>query len=65
MGRAGRLPTGKLPQDVLRRLVFEKLGVLSERVLQGPGVGEDAAVIEMGDRVMVLYRLSHLNQSPA
>ncbi|MDP6458973.1 MAG: AIR synthase family protein [Candidatus Bathyarchaeota archaeon] len=53
MGRAGRLPTGKLPQDVLRRVVLEKLGVYSDRVLLGPCVGEDAAVIEMGDRVIV------------
>ena len=49
-----RLPTGKLPQDVLKRVVFERLGVHSDRVLQGPGVGEDAAVIEMGDRVVVV-----------
>ena len=48
-----RLPTGKVPSDVLRRIVFPRLGVPSDRVLQGPGVGEDAAVIDMGDRVMV------------
>ncbi len=50
----GRLPTGKLPQDILKRVVFERLGIHSERVLQGPGVGEDAAVIDMGDRVIVV-----------
>jgi hydrogenase maturation factor len=54
MRGVGRLPTGKLPQDVLKRVVFERLGVHSERVLQGPGVGEDAAVIDMGDRVIVV-----------
>ena len=54
MRRVGRLPTGKLPQDVLKRVVFERLGIHSERVLQGPGVGEDAAVIDMGDRVIVV-----------
>ena len=54
MGGVGRLPTGKLPQDVLKRVVFERLGIHSERVLQGPGVGEDAAVIDMGDRVIVV-----------
>jgi hydrogenase maturation factor len=54
MKGGGRLPTGKLPQDVLRRVVFERLGIHSDRVLQGPGVGEDAAVIEMGDRVIVV-----------
>ena len=45
--------TGKVPSDVLRRLVFNRLGVPTDRVLSGPGVGEDAAVIDMGDRVLV------------
>jgi len=48
-----KLPTGKVPSDVLRRVVFPYLGVKSDRVLQGPGVGEDAAVIDMGDRVII------------
>jgi hydrogenase maturation factor len=54
MRGVGRLPTGKLPQDILKRVVFERLGILSKRVLQGPGIGEDAAVIEMGDRVIIV-----------
>jgi hydrogenase maturation factor len=54
MGAAHRISTGKLPQDILRRVVFGRLGVHSERILQGPHVGEDAAVIEMGDRVIVV-----------
>jgi len=45
--------TGKVPSDVLRRLVFNRLGVPTNRVLSGPSVGEDAAVIDMGDRVLV------------
>jgi hydrogenase maturation factor len=45
--------TGKVPSEVLRRLVFNRLGVPTDRVLSGPGVGEDAAVIDMGDRVLV------------
>jgi hydrogenase maturation factor len=49
-----RLPTGKIPQDILKQVVFKRLGIHSERVLQGPCVGEDAAVIEMGDRVIVV-----------
>jgi len=48
-----RFKTGKVPSDVLRRLVFNRLGVPTDRVLSGPGVGEDAAVIDMGDRVLV------------
>ena len=54
MGGMRHLPTGKLPQDILKRVVLERLGIHNDRVLQGPGVGEDAAVIEMGDRVIVV-----------
>ncbi len=53
MSGARRLPTGKVPAEVLRRFVFPYCGVPCDRVLQGPGVGEDAAVIEMGDSVLI------------
>jgi len=49
----GRLPTGKVPKDVLEKLVFTCLGVPSDRVLKGARVGEDSAVIDMGDMVLV------------
>jgi len=52
--RVYRFPTGKVPSDVLRRVVFNRLGVPSDRLLQGPGVGEDAAVIDMGEKVLVV-----------
>lgn len=54
MIRVHRFPTGKVPSDVLRRVVFNRLGVPSDRLLQGPGVGEDAAVIDMGEKVLVV-----------
>jgi len=54
MVRVRRFPTGKIPSDVLKRVVFDKLGVPCDRLLQGPHVGEDAAVIEMEDRVLVV-----------
>lgn len=47
------LPTGKVSKDVLKRLVFTCLGIPTDRVLKGSGVGEDSAVIDMGDRVLV------------
>jgi len=52
--RVHRFPTGKVPPDSLRRLVLSRLGVPCSRLLQGPGVGEDAAVLDMGDRVLVV-----------
>ena len=47
-------PTGKIRAEILKRVIFKRLGAQSDRVLVGPGIGEDAAVIDMGDRVLVL-----------
>jgi hydrogenase maturation factor len=46
------LPVGKLPAPLLAGL-FGKHVVLDARVVLGPRVGEDAAVIDMGDRFLV------------
>jgi hydrogenase expression/formation protein HypE len=45
-------PLGKLPADVLARLLAG-VGPVDPRVLVGPGIGLDAAVIDMGDRLLV------------
>jgi hydrogenase expression/formation protein HypE len=47
------LPTGKVGKDVLKRLVFTCLGIPSDKVLKGPTVGEDAAIIDIDDKVLV------------
>jgi hydrogenase maturation factor len=54
MNRIQHFPTGKIPQDILKRLVFGRLGVSNDRIIQGPHIGEDAAIIEMNDRVLVV-----------
>jgi hydrogenase maturation factor len=54
LARIHVFPTGKVPADILKRVVFRRLGARSSRVLVGPMVGEDAAVLDMGDRVLVL-----------
>src|SRR5216683_7206374 len=46
------LPVGKLRADALRA-IFEKLKPRDPRVVVGPRVGEDAAVIDLGDRYLV------------
>ena len=46
------METGKLPPDVLEELL-SNLGAADPRVLVGPGVGEDCAVVDMGDRLMI------------
>lgn len=43
---------GKLPPEVLERLL-EKLPLNDPRVLLGPAIGEDAALIDWGDRLLV------------
>jgi len=45
---------GKIPNDTLKRTVFQYLGVPNERVICGPAVGEDAAVIKLPDRVLIV-----------
>lgn len=47
------LPVGKLPLESLRSLL-EQLPRRDSRLLIGPRVGEDAAVIDMGDRYLVV-----------
>jgi hydrogenase maturation factor len=46
------LPIGKLPPALLQSL-FDKHPTTDSRVVVGPRVGEDAAVIDMGDRYLV------------
>ncbi len=46
------MDAGKLPREALTRLLCDTAH-LDPRVLQGPGIGADAAVIEMGDRLLI------------
>lgn len=48
----GVLPIGKLRAETLQAL-FDKRPLRDPRVVVGPRVGEDAAVIDMGDRYLV------------
>ena len=51
--RQRRLPVGKLPTEHLRSLLAE-LPDRVGRLLIGPQLGEDAAVIDVGDRCLVV-----------
>src|SRR5262245_65026302 len=46
------LPAGKLPPALLTQLLARQ-AVTDPRVLIGPRLGEDAAVIDMGDRLLI------------
>ena len=47
-------PIGKIPVPILQSIVYRNLGVPSDRLLVGPGIGEDAAVLRMGKMALVL-----------
>jgi len=49
------LPVGKLDPNLLKRIVFGCLGSLDPRVIVGPKIGEDAAVIEFKDKALVIH----------
>lgn len=47
------LPVGKLPPDLLRKII-EKTPSFDDRLVLGPGVGLDCGVVDMGDRYWIL-----------
>lgn len=47
-----RLPTGKLPLTLLRKLV-DKVRIEDEQVVLGPSIGEDVAVIRLDKKLLV------------
>ncbi len=48
-----KLPTGKLKYDLLDRILAD-FPADDPRVIVGPSIGEDAAVIDMGDRYLIV-----------
>ncbi|MEM2194436.1 MAG: AIR synthase family protein [Candidatus Methanomethylicia archaeon] len=50
-----RLSIGKPPLNIIRDVVYKYLGVEDYRVLVGPSIGEDAAIIDLGDHVLAVH----------
>jgi len=48
-----KLPMGKIPAETLKKTVFEHLGAKREEVILGPSLGEDGAIVKVGDRVLI------------
>jgi len=44
---------GKIPPEILQSIVFSKLGRTDADVILGPELGEDAAVIKIGNQVVI------------
>jgi hydrogenase maturation factor len=49
-----KLPPGKIPVDVLKEVVFKNLGVKRDEVVLGPSAGIDGAVIDVGDKSLIV-----------
>lgn len=46
---------GKLPPELLEDVVLSRLECSDERVVVGPRIGEDAAILDLGDRFLVVH----------
>ncbi len=46
---------GKLEYTLLKKYVFNRIGARRKEVIVGPGIGEDAAIIDFGDKVLVVH----------
>jgi hydrogenase expression/formation protein HypE len=44
---------GKVPPDVLQRIIFSKLGKGENDVILGPGIGQDASVLRVGEKIII------------
>jgi len=47
------LSYGKVPPETLEKIVFKRLGAKRSDVILGPAAGEDGAIIEVGDKLLV------------
>ncbi|MDD1766828.1 MAG: AIR synthase family protein [Candidatus Methanomethyliaceae archaeon] len=47
-----RLKVGKIPNEILRRVVFARLGAEDTSVILGPNIGEDAALIRISKDIV-------------
>jgi hydrogenase maturation factor len=47
-----KIPIGKLPPDLLRDLL-QRYATADPSLVVGPGIGQDAAIIDLGDRYLV------------
>lgn len=48
------LKAGKLDSEVLKKIVFENIKYRRDEVITRPGIGEDCAEIDFGDRICVM-----------
>jgi len=49
-----KLPPGKIPVDLLKKVVFKNLGAERKEVIVGPSAGVDGAVLELGGKSLIV-----------
>jgi len=49
-----KLPSGKIPIDILKEVVFKNLGADRKEVIVGPSAGIDGAVLDLGDKSLIV-----------
>ncbi len=49
-----KMAAGKIPVNILKEVVFKNLGVKREEVVLGPSVGFDGAVVNVGDKSLIV-----------
>jgi hydrogenase expression/formation protein HypE len=54
MSQDKKLLTGKVSPEILRRSVFPYLGTPSNRIIIGPGIGEDSSIIDFGKKALIV-----------
>ncbi|MCK4952832.1 AIR synthase family protein [Candidatus Bathyarchaeota archaeon] len=49
-----RVLLGKVPIEVLQKVVFRNLGITRDDVINGPALGEDAAIVKVGKNILAV-----------
>lgn len=49
-----KLPSGKIPIDLLKEVVFKNLGASRKEVTVGPEAGIDGAVLDLGEKSLII-----------
>jgi len=49
-----KLSPGKIPVELLNRVVFNNLGIQRKEVIIGPKAGIDGAVLDLGDKSLIV-----------
>ncbi|MCS7140151.1 MAG: AIR synthase family protein [Candidatus Nezhaarchaeota archaeon] len=58
-----KISIGKLPPNFLEAMVFPRIGIKDHRVLVGPSVGEDAAIVDVGNGSVLVAHVDPITEA--